>query len=92
MICGLRVEVRGTAPEGEVIVCAKHQSFLDIMMLVHALPRPKFIMKKELRWAPILGLYALRIGSTPVERGAALEGDDGDGGACEARPASRGSW
>ena len=26
-------------------------------------------MKKELRWAPILGLYALRIGSTPVSRG-----------------------
>ena len=70
VICGLRVEIRGTAPEGEVIVCGKHQSFLDIMMLVHALPRPKFIMKKELRWAPVLGLYALRIGSTPVDRGA----------------------
>jgi 1-acyl-sn-glycerol-3-phosphate acyltransferase len=69
-ICGLQVEIRGPVPAGEVIVCAKHQSFLDIMMLVHALPRPKFIMKKELRWAPILGLYALRIGSTPVARGA----------------------
>jgi 1-acyl-sn-glycerol-3-phosphate acyltransferase len=69
-ICGLRIVIRGTVPTGEVIVCAKHQSFLDIMMLVHALPRPKFIMKKELRWAPILGLYALRIGSTPVARGA----------------------
>ena len=69
-ICGLRVEIRGPVPTGEVIVCAKHQSFLDIMMLAHALPRPKFVMKKELRWAPILGLYALRIGSTPVARGA----------------------
>jgi 1-acyl-sn-glycerol-3-phosphate acyltransferase len=27
-------------------------------------------MKQELRWAPILGLYAMRIGSTPVNRGA----------------------
>jgi 1-acyl-sn-glycerol-3-phosphate acyltransferase len=69
VICGLKVEIRGEAPRGEVIVCAKHQSFLDIMMLAHALPRPKFIMKKELRWAPILGLYAMRIGSTPVARG-----------------------
>jgi 1-acyl-sn-glycerol-3-phosphate acyltransferase len=69
-ICGLRVEVRGTVPTGEVIVCAKHQSFLDIMIMAHALPRPKFVMKKQLRWAPILGLYALRIGSTPVTRGA----------------------
>ena len=69
-ICGLRVEVRGAVPTGEVIVAAKHQSFLDILILVRALPRPKFIMKKELSWAPILGLYALRIGSTPVNRGA----------------------
>ena len=49
----------------EVLVAAKHQSFLDILILFRALPRAKFIMKKELRWAPILGLYALRIGSTP---------------------------
>jgi len=69
VICGLRHEVRGPVPSGEVIVCAKHQSFLDIIILVNVLPRAKFIMKRELRWAPILGLYALRIGSTPVARG-----------------------
>ncbi len=69
VICGLRVEVRGEVPQGEVLVAAKHQSFLDILILFEALPRPKFIMKKELRWAPVLGLYALRIGSTPVSRG-----------------------
>jgi 1-acyl-sn-glycerol-3-phosphate acyltransferase len=69
VICGLKVEVRGQVPQGDVIVCSKHQSFLDIMMLAECLPRAKFIMKKELRWAPVLGLYALRIGSTPVARG-----------------------
>ena len=69
VICGLRVEIRGEVPQGDVIVCSKHQSFLDIMMLAEALPRAKFIMKKELRWAPVLGLYAMRIGSTPVARG-----------------------
>lgn len=69
-ICGLSVEIRGAVPQGDVIVCAKHQSFLDVMMLMAYLPRAKFIMKKELRWAPVLGLYALRIGSTPVARGA----------------------
>lgn len=69
VICGLRVEVRGEVPKGEVLVGSKHQSFLDILILFRALPRAKFIMKKELRWAPILGLYALRIGSTPVNRG-----------------------
>ncbi len=69
VICGMRIEVRGTAPVGDVIVASKHQSFLDIMILAHTLPRARFIMKKQLRWAPILGLYALRIGSTPVDRG-----------------------
>lgn len=69
VICGLRVEVRGEVPTGDVIVASKHQSFLDIMILMYHLPRARFIMKRELRWAPILGLYALRIGSTPVNRG-----------------------
>lgn len=69
VICGLRLEVRGDVPAGEVIVCSKHQSFLDIMMLAYHLPRAKFVMKRELRWAPVVGLYALRIGSTPVARG-----------------------
>lgn len=66
---GLKSEVRGPIPDGEVMIAAKHQSFFDIIILVSELPRPKFIMKKELRWAPILGWYALRIGCVPVDRG-----------------------
>jgi 1-acyl-sn-glycerol-3-phosphate acyltransferase len=69
VICGLRSEVRGEVPRGDVIVGSKHQSFLDILILVRALERPKFIMKRELRWAPVLGFYAMRMGSTPVARG-----------------------
>ncbi len=66
---GLRTEVRGTPPKGEVMIAAKHQSFLDIMMIYHAVPRGKFIMKRELIYAPLFGQYALRIGSVPVNRG-----------------------
>jgi 1-acyl-sn-glycerol-3-phosphate acyltransferase len=69
VLCGLKVEIRGKVPQSEVLVASKHQSFLDIMMIALALPRAKFVMKKELRWTPFLGLYALRIGSTPVARG-----------------------
>lgn len=69
VICNLRCEIRGTPPEGPVIVCSKHQSFLDILMLFVALPRAKFILKAELKWAPVLGLYAMRLGSTAVNRG-----------------------
>ncbi len=66
---GLKTEVRGTPPVGEVMIAAKHQSFLDIMLIYEAVPRGKFIMKRELMFAPLLGQYALRIGSVPVNRG-----------------------
>lgn len=66
---GLRSEVRGQVPRGEVLVAAKHQSFFDIIIIVSVLPRPRFIMKRELVRAPILGWYALRIGCVPVDRG-----------------------
>lgn len=74
-LCGLRTEVRGAPPKGEALIAAKHQSFLDILVLVLAVERPRFVMKQELVYAPIFGLYALRIGAEPVNRskgGAAL--------------------
>lgn len=66
---GLKSEIRGAVPQGEVLVASKHQSFLDIIMICSVTPRPKFIMKKQLTRAPILGWYALRIGCVPVDRG-----------------------
>lgn len=70
---GLRSEVRGPVPSGEVLIAAKHQSFLDIILIVSVVDRPKFIMKSSLRYAPFLGWYALRIGCVPVNRGRRAE-------------------
>lgn len=73
---GLKTEVRGTPPTGEVMIAAKHQSFLDIIVIYNSLSRARFIMKRELMFAPILGQYALRLGAIPVDRGkrgAAIE-------------------
>lgn len=69
VMVGLRTEVRGTVPTGEVIIAAKHQSFLDILMIFGAVPRGKFIMKRELLWTPVVGFYGMRIGCVPVARG-----------------------
>jgi 1-acyl-sn-glycerol-3-phosphate acyltransferase len=66
---GLRCEVRGTPPAGGALVAAKHQSFLDILMIFNALPAAIFIMKREILWTPIIGLYAYRLGCVPVNRG-----------------------
>ncbi len=69
VLCKIRTEVRGDVPHAEVLICAKHHSFLDILILSRYLPQAKFIMKRELRYIPIFGQYALRMGSTPVARG-----------------------
>ncbi|MEO1330921.1 MAG: lysophospholipid acyltransferase family protein [Pseudomonadota bacterium] len=67
-LCGLRVEIRGPVPDGPAVIAAKHQSFLDVVILMRTLPEPRFVMKRSLLWAPILGLYALRIGAVAIDR------------------------
>lgn len=66
---GLKSEIRGEVPQGEVLVAAKHQSFFDILLLASVLPRLKFIYKKQLKWAPVIGIYAKYTNSVPVDRG-----------------------
>jgi 1-acyl-sn-glycerol-3-phosphate acyltransferase len=68
-IVGLKSEIRGPVPTDEVLICSKHQSFFDIILIVSAVPRPKFIMKKQLVYAPVLGYFAKAIGCIPVDRG-----------------------
>jgi len=66
---GLRSEVRGEIPTGECVIASKHQSFFDIIIIVSVVPRPRFIMKRSLVWAPILGWYARQLGCVAVDRG-----------------------
>ena len=75
--CGLRAEIRGQIPSGTCIVVSKHQSFLDILMLVSTLESPRFVMKTELRFAPVFGWYAKQIGCIPVDRSAGRTAMDG---------------
>ena len=65
----IRIIVKGTLPDNSAsIVCSKHQSFLDVLILLKVLPEPKFIMKSELAWIPILATYARKIGCINVKR------------------------
>jgi len=68
-LLGLKWEVRGPIPEGEALLVAKHQSFADMMIFEIALEQAKFVMKNELRYAPFLGWYAVRVGTVTVKRG-----------------------
>lgn len=67
--CGLTYEIRGEIPEGSIVVASKHQSFLDIFIHFYHMERPNFVIKHQLKYAPFLGWYAMRIGATPVKRG-----------------------
>lgn len=69
VLVGLHSEIRGPVPEDEVIIASKHQSFFDIILIVSVVPRPKFIMKKEITLTPIVGFYAKAIGCIAVDRG-----------------------
>ena len=65
---GIRVRVEGPLPEGDVLIAAKHQSMLDVLILYEALPRARFVMKRELLWMPVFGLYASRTGAVSIDR------------------------
>lgn len=69
VFCGTRCEFRGQLPNHRCIVAAKHQSFLDVMMLMLWVPEPRFVMKRTVMYVPILGLYAIRLGCIPIDRG-----------------------
>ena len=65
----ISILVKGVIPDnGASIICSKHQSFLDVLILLKVLPEPKFIMKSELSWIPILSTYARKIGCVNVKR------------------------
>ena len=70
---GLKTEFRGKPPTEEALVAAKHQSFLDVMMIASQIPQPKYIMKSSLIHVPVLGWFGKLTGSVPVERGKRAE-------------------
>lgn len=72
-LCGIDYEIRGNVPTEKVLVASKHQSFIDNNLLFLQFPRIKMVMKQELKWAPVFGWYAMRIGAAPVARGKGKE-------------------
>jgi 1-acyl-sn-glycerol-3-phosphate acyltransferase len=60
-ICGLRLEYRGVdnIPSGAVLIAAKHQSFLETFALLKYAPDFAIILKKQLTYLPLFGLYLI---------------------------------
>src|SRR3546814_15437506 len=70
ILCGLRHEVRGREhlPEGAVLIAAKHPSAWDTIIFSILLWDHSFVLKRELMWTPLLGLYLSRSGLIAVDR------------------------
>ncbi|MDD9900009.1 MAG: lysophospholipid acyltransferase family protein [Alphaproteobacteria bacterium] len=72
-IMGLRLELRGLEhlpDDGRYIIAAKHQSAYETLKLpfMRRLKYPVIILKKELSYLPVWGLYPWRMGLVPIDR------------------------
>ena len=50
------------------IVCSNHISYYEIILLLHALPRPVFVMKANILKIPIYNWYCRRVGMIAINR------------------------
>src|SRR5215475_10744717 len=64
LICGIKVEFRGAEkiPKGPLIVASKHQSMWETISLLHFFEAPFFVLKRELKFIPLFGLFLIKIG------------------------------
>ncbi len=69
--CGVTLKVEGAEnlPPGGALIAAQHQSALDIMVWLRQLPRPAYVLKRELLSIPLFGSSLLPAGMIAVDRG-----------------------
>ncbi|MFN3834835.1 MAG: lysophospholipid acyltransferase family protein [Glycocaulis sp.] len=72
VLCGIRFEVRGQEhiPDGPALVASKHQSMFETLAFWQILPDPAIILKKELKFLPVFGWYAMKLKNVAVDRSA----------------------
>ncbi len=54
--------------DGDCIIASQHQSMIDPVLLGGAFDRPAFVLKEELRWVPVIGLYCQMVGMILIDR------------------------
>ncbi|HJV55177.1 MAG TPA: AMP-binding protein [Methylomirabilota bacterium] len=69
--CSLRLEgAEHLTVHGPLVLAANHGSYLDVVVLLAALPVPfRFVAKQELVTAPVVGRIIRKVGHLTVERG-----------------------
>jgi 1-acyl-sn-glycerol-3-phosphate acyltransferase len=72
LICGIKVEFRGVEkiPKGPLIVASKHQSMWETISMLRFFEAPFFVVKRELKFIPIFGLFVIKTNMVAIDRGA----------------------
>ncbi|MDD9331858.1 MAG: lysophospholipid acyltransferase family protein [Wolbachia sp.] len=62
-LCGITYEVRGTEniPKQPFIVASKHQSPFEAFIFIILFKEAIFILKRELKWIPFIGLHLMAL-------------------------------
>jgi len=70
VVCNLRVEYRGleNIPTGGYLLAAKHQSFLETFSLLPNTPDFAIILKRQLAYVPLFGLYLIASNQIAINR------------------------
>lgn len=71
VFCGVRIRVEGLEnlpQQSGYIVASKHQSALETTVFHHLVPNTFYVLKRELLWVPLAGLYFLKTGCIPIDR------------------------
>jgi 1-acyl-sn-glycerol-3-phosphate acyltransferase len=71
LFCGVRIDIAGEnyLPQtGPALIAAQHQSAFDTLVWLTLLPRPAYVLKRELLRLPLLGPLLLPSGFIAVDR------------------------
>ena len=71
VLCGIRIVVTGTEhlpASRPVLIASQHQSAFDTLVWMNLVPRPAYVMKRELTRIPLVGPMLLLAGMIPLER------------------------
>jgi 1-acyl-sn-glycerol-3-phosphate acyltransferase len=70
LFAGVDWEIRGTPPEGPVLVAAKHMSMWDTLALYLALNSPAIVLKRSLLYIPFYGWFLWKAAAIAIDRSA----------------------
>ncbi len=70
-VCGVKLNIEGLENLPKLngyIIASKHQSAFETMVFHAIVPNVFYVLKKELMYLPIAGIYFLKTGCIPIDR------------------------